>query len=99
NGNGTATLSGTPAAGTGGNYSFTITASNGVSPAATQSFALTVQEAPAITSANNAAFTSAAGFQYGAQSFTITTNGFPRPTITIPARSLPFGLSFTDNGN
>ena len=38
NGNGTATLSGTPAAGTGGVYSITITAANGVSPDATQSF-------------------------------------------------------------
>ncbi len=37
NGNGTATLSGTPAAGTGGSYSITITASNGVGTTATQS--------------------------------------------------------------
>jgi hypothetical protein len=43
NGNGTATLGGTPAAGTGGTYSLTITASNGVSPNATQSFTLVVK--------------------------------------------------------
>ena len=42
NGNGTATLSGTPASGTAGTYAITITASNGVTPAATQSFTLTV---------------------------------------------------------
>ena len=42
NGNGTATLSGTPASGTAGAYAITITASNGVTPAATQSFTLTV---------------------------------------------------------
>ena len=42
NGNGTATLSGTPAAGTAGSYPITITASNGVGTAATQSFTLTV---------------------------------------------------------
>jgi YVTN family beta-propeller protein/uncharacterized repeat protein (TIGR03803 family) len=44
NGDGTATLSGTPAVGTGGVYPLTITASNGVAPDATQSFTLTVDE-------------------------------------------------------
>ena len=38
--NGAASLSGTPAAGTGG-YALTITAANGVTPNATQSFTLT----------------------------------------------------------
>src|SRR6185437_9318279 len=52
NGDGTATLSGTPAAGTGGSYPFTISASNGVSPDASQSLTLTVEPAPAISSAN-----------------------------------------------
>ena len=42
NNNGTATLGGTPAAGTAKNYPITITASNGVGTAATQSFTLTV---------------------------------------------------------
>jgi hypothetical protein len=42
NGNGTATLSGTPAPGTGGTYPLTITASNGEGSDATQSFTLTV---------------------------------------------------------
>ena len=54
NGDGTATLAGTPAAGQDGSYPITITASNGVSPDATQSFTLTVNKAPtapAITSA------------------------------------------------
>ncbi len=46
NGDGTATLSGTPAAGTGGTYPITITAANGLSPNATQSFTLTVDQAP-----------------------------------------------------
>ena len=41
NGNGTATLAGTPAAGTAGTYPLTITATNSVS-SATQSFTLTV---------------------------------------------------------
>jgi hypothetical protein len=38
NGNGTATISGTPAAGSAGSYPITITASNGVDPAAAQEF-------------------------------------------------------------
>ncbi len=42
NGNGTGTLSGTPAAGTEGPYALTFTATNGVGPAATQAFTLTV---------------------------------------------------------
>lgn len=42
NGDGTATLSGTPAAGTGGTYALTLTASTGVPPDATQDFTLTV---------------------------------------------------------
>jgi len=42
NGDGTASLSGTPAAGMEGDYLITIEASNGVSPDATQSFTLTV---------------------------------------------------------
>ncbi len=45
-GNATATLSGTPAAGTAGAYRLTITARNGVSPNATQRFVLTVRERP-----------------------------------------------------
>ena len=46
NGDGTATLAGTPAAGTSGSYPLTITASNGVSPDATQNFTLTVNPSP-----------------------------------------------------
>jgi hypothetical protein len=47
NGDGTATLGGTPAVGTQGTYHFTITASNGVGSDFTQSFTLTVKPAPA----------------------------------------------------
>lgn len=42
NGDGTATLAGTPASGSGGSYSLLLTASNGVIPDATQAFTLTV---------------------------------------------------------
>ncbi|HEY0658543.1 MAG TPA: cohesin domain-containing protein, partial [Pyrinomonadaceae bacterium] len=40
--NGTATIAGTPGAGTAGSYPITITASNGTAPDATQNFTLTV---------------------------------------------------------
>jgi hypothetical protein len=49
NGDGTATLSGTPVAGSAGTYPIVIAASNGVSPEATQSFTLTVQGPPTTT--------------------------------------------------
>jgi hypothetical protein len=42
NGNGTATISGTPASGSAGSYAITITASNGVGSPATEVFTLTV---------------------------------------------------------
>ena len=46
NGNGTGTLSGTPAAGTGGTYAITFTATNGVGSTAPQAFTLTVNGPP-----------------------------------------------------
>ena len=46
-GTGSASISGTPAAGTDGTYQVTFTAANGVSPNATQQFTLTVNPAPA----------------------------------------------------
>jgi len=93
NGNGTATLAGTPSAGSDGTYALTITANNGVSPVATQSFALTVQERPAIASAGAAAFTVGT-----AGTFTVTTSGYPNPALT-QSGALPAGVTFTDNGN
>lgn len=93
NGDGTATLAGTPAAGTGGSYPITITATNGVSPDATQSFTLTVDQAPSITSANSATFGSGV-----AGTFTVTTSGFPAASLS-ESGSLPSGVTFTDNGD
>jgi hypothetical protein len=93
NGNGTATLAGTPAAGTAGSYPITITAANGISPNATQSFTLTVNaQAPAITSANAATFTAGT-----AGSFSVTTTGSPTSAIR-ESGALPSGVTFTDNG-
>jgi hypothetical protein len=93
NGNGTATLAGTPAAGTGGVYNITVTAENGGLPPATQAFVLTVDQAPAITSANSADFA-----EGSSNTFSITATGFPAPTLT-ESGALPNGLTFVDNGN
>ena len=93
NGNGTATLAGTPVAGTGGTYSLSIKAHNGIGTDAAQTFTLTVDQAPAFTSANNTAFTVGA-----AGTFSVTTTGFPTPALTETG-TLPTGVTFTDNGN
>jgi hypothetical protein len=95
NGDGTATLAST-AATAAGSYPITITAANGVSPNATQSFTLTVNAAPAapaITSAASATFTAGTP-----GSFTVTTTGNPTPAIST-ASTLPTGVTLTDNGN
>jgi hypothetical protein len=91
NHNGTGTLSGTPT--TGGVFNVSFTASNGVGSNATQLFTLTVPQAPLITSANNATFTIGV-----AGSFTVTTMGYPAPSLTETGH-IPTGLMFVDNGN
>ena len=93
NGNGTATLAGTPNAGTGGSFAFTITAANGVAPDATQTFTLTVDQVPAITSATSIILTEGI-----AGTFTVTDTGFPTPALS-ESGPLPNGVTFIDNGN
>ena len=92
-GDGTATLAGTPAAGTGGNYPINIDASNGISPDGTQAFTLTVDGAPSITSGDSATFS-----EGDAGSSTITTTGFPTASLS-ESGALPDGVTFTDNGD
>lgn len=86
-------LSGTAATGSGGVYPIEITASNGVSPDATQAFTLTVDEAAAFTSADQTIFTVG-----NAGSFSVTTTGFPAPSLS-EIGSLPAGVTFADNGD
>jgi hypothetical protein len=86
------TLSGTPAAGSGGTYPITFNATNGVA-SASQSFALTIKEAPAFTSVSATAFT-----QGTAGSFKITSTGFPLANLSETG-ALPAGMAFTNNGN
>lgn len=93
NADGTATISGTPAAGSQGSYPLTITASNGVGSTATQAFNLVVNSGLAITSAASATATGGTAF-----SFTVTTTGTPTPTLTRTG-TLPNGVTFTANSN
>jgi len=97
NGNGTATLGGTPAANTGGSYSFTITAHNGVGTDATQTFTLKVNQAPSITSSNGTTFVTTT---LGSFTVTTSTSEFPTPvTLNDGGATLPSGVTFTDNGD
>ena len=99
NGNGNATLAGTPAAGSAGVYELTITAANGVGSGVSQNFTLTVNpippttQAPVITSAGSTTF--AAG---KASTFTVTSSGLPTPTLS-EAGALPSGVVFVNNGD
>jgi hypothetical protein len=93
NGDGTATIAGTPTAA--GAFSITVTASNGASTDATQSFTLTVTEKPTFSSADHTTFVVGT-----AGSFTVTTTaGYPPTTTLTKSGALPSGVSFTDNGD
>ncbi|MCA9578201.1 MAG: hypothetical protein KC668_22360, partial [Myxococcales bacterium] len=84
-------LSGTPAAGTGGTYPVTFTASNGVGSNAVQSFTLTVNQAPSVSGAPPSG---ALGTSYN-HAFTVA--GFPAPTLSLTAGTLPPGLALVGN--
>jgi hypothetical protein len=90
NGNGTALISGTPTAD--GTTNITVTASNGISPDATQTYTIVVGQAPAFTSAATATATVGSAF-----TFTATAGGSPAPSWG--ESNLPPGVTFTDNGN
>ena len=93
NGNGTATLAGSPGAGTGGTYPITITATNGVSSPVAQNFTLTVQQPAAITSGAAVTFPVSVS-----RTFSITSTGFPTPTVSVSG-ALPAGITFAAGGN
>ncbi len=78
NGDGTATIAGTPATATGGSYPVTVTASNGLAPDATQTVTITVlQQAPTSTTSVLAG-TASTTFSFGTFHFT-----FPLSGITV----------------
>ncbi|MDL9979512.1 beta strand repeat-containing protein [Microbacterium sp. ASV49] len=89
-GDGTGTLSGTPAAALAGTHALTVTAQNAVGTA-TQSFELSVGAKPAFTSADTATFTAGT-----AGSFIPTVDpGFPTATTISLTGTLPSGVTFT----
>src|SRR5205085_1367687 len=97
NSDGTATIDGTASAGSQGSYPITITASNGTLPDATQTFTITVQDAPPLLEAPAIPSAASTSFTVGtAGTFTITTTGSPTPTLTLD-RAQPAWLSFVDN--
>ena len=87
-------LSGTPTQT--GSFPISITAANGISPAAAQSFTLTVNPsgtvAPTITSADYATFTLGQ-----AGTVTVTATGSPVPTFSETG-ALPSGITLTSPG-
>jgi hypothetical protein len=83
-------LGGTPLPGSGGVYHITFTAHNGVGQDAIQHFTLTVDEAPAITSAASATFVVGV-----LGSFHVTASGMPAPTFTETG-PLPTGVAFNN---
>src|SRR6266581_2434773 len=91
NGN-TGVLSGTPAANTSGTYPITFTASNGIGSDATQNFTLTVNQAPTITSANNATFIVGA-----VGSFTVRATGLPTTMTFSETGALPNGVTLNSS--
>jgi hypothetical protein len=93
NGNGTATVAGTPGPGTAGAYPTTVVAVNGTNPPAIKPLTVNVDQAPAITSEGPAGFTLG---QPG--SITVTGTGFPIPTVQISG-PLPGGLSVSESAN
>jgi len=84
----TGVLSGKPGAGTEGTHTLTFTATNGIGTPVSQTFTLTIDQVPKITSANTATFVVG---QSG--KFTVKANGFPKPTF-IESGSLPTGVTF-----
>ena len=90
--NGTDLISGTPTAA--GTTDVTITATNGIDPAATQTLAIVVDAGPGITSGGSGTVVQGGP----GHRFTVTTGGFPAPSLGWSG-TIPAGLSFTDNGN
>lgn len=102
NGDGTATIRGTPTAPSGGeggeldveggDYAMVLTATGWQKPFA-QSFGITVQSPPTITSGNTATFVAGA-----ASSFTVTGLGWPTPIFYVwDTVKLPDGVLLIDN--
>jgi Putative Ig domain len=86
NGNGTATIAGTPTSGSGGRYQIIVTATNQLGTTS-QALIVKVNEPPTITSPNTARAAPGSSF-----SFNVTATGYPAPKITETG-TLPKGIA------
>ena len=71
-----------------GSFAVTVVASNGIAPAASQSYTIGVTQAPIITSTPNASVGVGTAYAY-----TVTASGFPAPTFSLSAA--PAGMSIS----
>ncbi|GAA0434531.1 beta strand repeat-containing protein [Leifsonia naganoensis] len=94
-GNGTAVLTGSPAAGSGGEYSIQVTADNGVAPATTQTLAVTVAEAAVFTGPSALDVTRGVDVDFGIA----TSPAYPAVSTVTVTGALPAGLTFTAGPN
>jgi YVTN family beta-propeller protein len=85
-------FAGTPATGTGGVYSATVTAANGIAPSFSWDITLNVDEPPSITSADQVGF-----FTGVASNFDATAAGSPPPAFSETG-ALPAGITFSTSG-
>ena len=90
NGDGTGTLAGTPAVGTGGDYTITITGTNEAG-SGTKDIVLTIHEAPILSGPSAATYQ--VGQAGGPDEFTQTA-GHPTATLSTDS-TLPGGVNFT----
>ena len=88
NGNGSATISGTPATGTGKAYSIALTATN-VLGTASKTYSLTANQPPAISGATNVTLTHGV-----AKTVSVTITGYPTPSYTVTG-TIPPGMTLT----
>ena len=92
NGDGTATLSGTPDPDTSGTYPIAVTADNGVAPSATEDAVIAVYAPLDFTSPDTATFTPGSP-----GSFSFQAGGPPTPTFTVRGPR-PTGVSLAPDG-
>jgi DNA-binding beta-propeller fold protein YncE len=85
-------ISGTPAAGTGGQYPVQVTASNGTGPADTETYVVTVRQPITVTGPTRATLRTGRH-----ASLTFTATGYPAPTFNT-ASGLPAGLTLSPSG-
>jgi hypothetical protein len=98
NGDGSATLSGTPADGTTGTYSLIITASNGRTPDATQNFTLTISPAPLAITAGSTTMPQGGTVPAITPSYSGFVNGDGEASLTVAATCSTTATSASPDG-